>query len=133
MSQRRQRWLWALFGLAGVVLVGVALLYRHDYGWMGDRISWSCVARPSIEQFRSQIVRELPPGTSQQAVEDYLARRKIPFTYSYPRYPSYRKPILIEEDLPGDWGNPLGGWVQVFIVFDRDGVVAEIDFRQQRK
>jgi hypothetical protein len=133
MSRRRAGWLWALFGLVAVMLIGVATRYGHGCGWMADRIAWSCVARSNIEEFRSQIVRELPRGTPQQAVEDYLAREKIPFSYSYPRYPSYLKPILIEKDLPGDWGNLPDGWIQLFIVFDREGAVAEVDFRQQRK
>jgi hypothetical protein len=133
MSRRRRWWLRALFGLVSVVLVGVVMRYGHDCGWLDGRLSWSCVAWSNIEEFRAQIAPELPRGTPQRAVEDYLVREEIPFSYSYPRYPSYRKPILIEKDLPGGRGNLFDGWMQLFIVFDHDGAVAEIEFHEQRK
>jgi hypothetical protein len=132
MSERRRWGLWTLLGLIGVVLVGMAMGYGHDCGRTGGRISWSCVAWLNVEEFRSQFTRDLPPGTPQQAVEDYLVREKIPFSYSYPRYPSYRKPIVIAKDLPAGWGNPFDGGMQLYVVFDRDGAVAEIEFHQQR-
>lgn len=131
MSGRRRRWLWALGGLIGVVLVGVVAWHVHDYG-RGSRIVWSSVAWSNLEPFEAQLRRDLPRGTSQQDVENYFAREGIPFGYDFPRYPSYRKPIVIKKELPGDWTNWFTGGMQLYVVFDGDGAVAELEFHQQR-
>ena len=125
-----RRW---LFPLVGVVLVSGVAWHGYDCGWRGGRISLSCVGWTNLKEFRTQLARDLPRGTPQKDVEGYLARESIPFSYDFPRYPSYRKPILIEKEMSGDLTNWFNGWMQLFIVFDRDGNVAEFDFREQRK
>lgn len=130
MTMRRLLWLSLPISLG---LIGATAWHGYDCGWMGDRMPLSCVRWSNLSAFKAQLVRDLPVGTSQEAVEKYLAREGIPFSYDFPRHPSYRKPILIEKEISGDWTNWFAGWAQLFVVFDRDGNVAEFDFREQRK
>jgi hypothetical protein len=114
------------------VMIGVAA-WRGFGGDGGNaRITWSRVSWSNLEEFRAQLAHDLPAGTSQQAVESYLVREGIPFDYDFQRYPSYRKPIVVKKDLPADRTNWFDGGMQLYVVFDHEGAVAELEFRQQR-
>jgi hypothetical protein len=127
-----RRWIWAGIAVAVVAATGVVIDYNITCGW-ASRIPWSCLAWSTLDAFKAQLIKDVPPGSSQSFAENYLQRAGITFQYYRSFDDSEEKPIVLGKALPAGWGNPFDGEAHWYIIFDRDYRVVRIEFGQQRK
>ena len=112
-----------------VGLVAVAGYLAVDEISRARHIAWVELRSSNLERFEVQLRAALPLGTSKQAVETYLAREKIPFTYDGGLWPTFRifsprvkRQLLIFE-----------GDLSVHIDLDDDLKVKKMSFHYQYK
>lgn len=119
---------WGVTGLMLLGAIAVFLLATVFNDCAKDRLPWKCVAWSEVERYERQMKADLPRGTSQRDVENYLRREGIPFSHLAPISPSQQRPIGIWQNFPVGWF----GAIEIRITFDASGGVDGIEARRTK-
>jgi hypothetical protein len=119
-------WIVALVGVFAALLA--VMFDDGDRCPLQGRMPSSCLTWVTVDRYERQFLEDLPIGTPRWQVEDYLRREGVAYVEEAPLRPGESRLRLV-----WSWKLLVGGslGLEIQIVFNTDGAVAEIYYNKQ--